>query len=154
MLCRPYWRHIKKAPNFKHTQPTSLHEKIDGCQRRKRDTQKSYRVKTYSLCLPLWETGLDITIYTIDFPSKFGFVPTELDGGHNSVAELRPTAGFSYSGRVRPAAVIKTSVSADVNHGGRARPARAACWLVRSPGARRTLAATTPCVAEIGADRY
>ncbi|GBP74512.1 hypothetical protein EVAR_61999_1 [Eumeta japonica] len=30
---RPNRWHIKKGPNFKHPKPTSLEEKIDGCQR-------------------------------------------------------------------------------------------------------------------------
>ncbi|GBP36864.1 hypothetical protein EVAR_96111_1 [Eumeta japonica] len=45
--------HIKKGPFFEHPKPTSFHEKIDGCERCKRDGQKSYYVGIYSLCLRL-----------------------------------------------------------------------------------------------------
>ncbi|GBP22547.1 hypothetical protein EVAR_84785_1 [Eumeta japonica] len=45
-------------PNFKHPKTTSLQEKIDGCQRGKIDTQRSYHVEIYSLYLPFEEIGI------------------------------------------------------------------------------------------------
>ncbi|GBP59076.1 hypothetical protein EVAR_39162_1 [Eumeta japonica] len=59
----------KKGPNFKHLKPMSLHERIDGYQRSKRDTKRSYWVEMYSLCLPFSEIDASSYHYKI-LPKK------------------------------------------------------------------------------------